>query len=104
MGNLLRSRRTQFLATLSSLVLSALVMVSAPSHARQGQAQPAPDDLEATVKQMTRIGTCFSPALAPDGKRLAFVSDLNGVPQVWIVPAAGGWPTLVTGFDDPVGR
>ncbi len=27
---------------------------------------------------------------------------MSGVPQVWTVPVAGGWPTLVTALGDPV--
>ncbi len=39
----------------------------------------------------------------PDGKTIAFVSDLNGVPQVWTVPTSGGFPRLVTSLEDQVG-
>ena len=60
-------------------------------------------DLEAAVARMARIGGCWSPSLSPGGDRLAFVSDLNGVPQVWTIAAAGGFPRLVTAFDDQVG-
>ncbi|HEX6186021.1 MAG TPA: S9 family peptidase, partial [Pyrinomonadaceae bacterium] len=35
--------------------------------------------------------------------QLAFVTNLSGLPQVWTMPAAGGYPVLVTAFDDPVG-
>jgi dipeptidyl aminopeptidase/acylaminoacyl peptidase len=63
----------------------------------------APDDLERSVTMMTKIGACWSPSFSPDGKRIAFVSDLNGVPQIWTVPTEGGWPNLVTALDDPVG-
>lgn len=38
----------------------------------------------------------------PGCNRIAFVSDLTGVPQVWTVPTDGGWPTLVTALDDQV--
>ena len=61
---------------------------------------PAP--LESTIKSMARIGHCFSPSFSPDASRLAFVSDLNGLPQVWTVPTVGGWPELVTSLDDQV--
>lgn len=61
------------------------------------------DELETSVKRMVKIGSCRSPSFSPDGKRIAFVSDLNGVPQIWIVPTEGGWPELVTALDDPVG-
>jgi dipeptidyl aminopeptidase/acylaminoacyl peptidase len=72
----------------------------------RAQAKPQPsaaDDLHASVALMTRIGACGSPSFAPDGKRIAFLSNLTGVPQVWTVPIDGGWPTLVTALDDPVG-
>ncbi len=63
----------------------------------------AQDDFERSVALMGRIGSATSPSFSPDGKTLAFVSNLNGVPQVWTMPASGGFPTLVTAFDDPVG-
>jgi dipeptidyl aminopeptidase/acylaminoacyl peptidase len=60
-------------------------------------------DLETEVARMAKIGACWSPSFSPDGSQLAFVSNLNGVPQVWIVDLAGGWPRLVTALDDQVG-
>jgi len=62
-----------------------------------------PEDLERTVALMARIGSCSSPSFSPDGKRIVFVSNLNGIPQLWMMPVEGGFPTLVTAFDDPVG-
>ncbi|MBI4860006.1 MAG: S9 family peptidase [Candidatus Riflebacteria bacterium] len=59
-------------------------------------------DLESTVSTMARVGRAFSPSFSPDGRRVAFVADLSGSPQVWIIPSAGGWPTQVTAGDDPV--
>jgi dipeptidyl aminopeptidase/acylaminoacyl peptidase len=61
------------------------------------------DDAGAMVARMARVGSCSSPSFSPDGRRLAFVSDLSAVPQVWTVAAEGGWPEAVTAFDDPVG-
>ena len=63
----------------------------------------AQDDLERSVALMGKIGSATSPSFSPDGKTLAFVSNLNGIPQVWTMPASGGFPKLVTAFDDPVG-
>ena len=59
-------------------------------------------EVEAAVAKMARIGFCVSPSFSPDGTSIAFVSDLNGIPQVWIVPSTGGWPRLVTTLDDQV--
>jgi Tol biopolymer transport system component len=39
--------------------------------------------------------------LAPRG-RIAFVSNLSGLPQVWTVDANSGWPELVTALDDQI--
>ncbi len=33
---------------------------------------------------------------SPDGKQVAFVSNISGRNNVWIVPAEGGWPTQLT--------
>jgi dipeptidyl aminopeptidase/acylaminoacyl peptidase len=60
------------------------------------------DDFERTIARMAKIGSCVSPSFSPDGSHLAFVSDLNGLPQVWTVPAKGGWPELVTALEDQV--
>lgn len=76
------------------LLLAAL---SAPAGA-------AADDLEARVAAMARVGGASSPSFSPDGGRVAFVSNLTGLPQVFTIPAAGGFPELVTSLDDPVGQ
>ncbi len=61
------------------------------------------DDLKRSVALMAKIGACWSPSFSPDGKQIAFVSDLTGIPQIWTVSASGGWPTQVTALDDRVG-
>ena len=63
----------------------------------------AADDVARLVELMAKVGFASSPSFSPDGKTLAFVSNVSGLPQVWTVPVAGGYPELVTAFDDPVG-
>lgn len=63
-----------------------------------------PQSLTERVTRMAKIGRAGSPSFSPDGKRIAFVSDLNGIPQVWVVRTQGGWPNLVTNDNDPVGQ
>ena len=63
----------------------------------------AADDLDTAVSRMSRVGFSRSPSFSPDGSTIAFVSNLSGLPQVWTVPAKGGFPRMVTSSDDPVG-
>src|SRR5256886_1359810 len=46
---------------------------------------------------MTRAigGTAWS----PDGKTIAFISNISGRNNLWLVPAEGGWPTQLTVSD-----
>jgi Tol biopolymer transport system component len=64
-------------------------LIFAPSLA---SAQGPAGELEAAVARMAKIGVAWSPPFSPDGKRLAFVTRLSGVPQPWTVPTEGGWP------------
>src|SRR6202166_4723497 len=36
---------------------------------------------------------------SPDGKTIAFVSNISGRNNIWLVPAAGGWPMQLTVSD-----
>jgi dipeptidyl aminopeptidase/acylaminoacyl peptidase len=62
------------------------------------------DDLERTVAMMAKAGFATAPSFSPDGKRIAFLTNISGLPQAWIVSASGGWPDQVTALDDPVQR
>lgn len=64
--------------------------------------QDTTDALTTAVSAMAKVGAAFGPSFAPDGRRVAVLTRLSGSPQVWIVPAAGGWPDQATAFDDPV--
>jgi dipeptidyl aminopeptidase/acylaminoacyl peptidase len=52
-----------------------------------------------------RIRAAYAPTFSPDGRRLAFLTDITGVPQVWEVRADGGppsWPEQLTFRDERV--
>lgn len=53
---------------------------------------------------LTKVGACWAPVFSPNGAQIVFLSDLNGLPQVWRVDLPGGWPTPVTVFDDPISQ
>src|SRR6476469_5538511 len=77
-----------------TLLLSLAEMTPAES--------PPPNDLERTVALMAKVGACWSPSFSPDGNKIAFLSNMSGVPQVYVMPATGGFPKQVTAFDDAV--
>ena len=87
-----------------SLMHRLLTITCAVSIAGLAQAQSArtSPDLAARVKAMAEIPSTFGAVYSPDGKRIAFLSNRTGVPQVWIVDAAGGEPKQLTQGDDPV--
>jgi dipeptidyl aminopeptidase/acylaminoacyl peptidase len=80
---------------LFAVILSSALAVIA-------ETPPTPDPLTTSVTLMARVGQCSGGSFSPDGKTLAFICDLSGVPQVWTAPTEGGWPTLVTALEDPV--
>ena len=46
-----------------------------------------------------KIRAAYGATWSPDGRRLAFLTDITGVPQAWEMPTSGGWPEQLT-FDD----
>lgn len=66
-------------------------------------AQPE-SQVEETIRLMAKVGRCWSPSFSPDGRELAFVSDLTGSPQAWRMSSAGGFPLAVSSFDEQVSR
>lgn len=60
------------------------------------------EQLQNSVAQMAKIRTTSAPSFSQDASRVAFISDITGVPQVWTVGSDGGWPELLTNLDDQV--
>ena len=49
-----------------------------------------------------RIRGAYGASWSPDGRRISFLTDITGVPQVWEVPAGGGWPDQLTFHEERV--
>jgi len=48
------------------------------------------------------IRSAYTPVWTSKDRRVAFLSDITGTPQVWAVDAGGGWPDQLTFFEDKV--
>ncbi len=49
-----------------------------------------------SIEKLYMTRTVGGTAWSPDGKTIAFVSNISGRLNLWTVPAEGGWPTQLT--------
>jgi dipeptidyl aminopeptidase/acylaminoacyl peptidase len=54
------------------------------------------------IERYLNIRSASSPSLSPQGDRIAFLTNITGTPQVWMISAEGGWPDQLTFYPDRV--
>jgi dipeptidyl aminopeptidase/acylaminoacyl peptidase len=52
-----------------------------------------------SIEKLYMTRAIGSSAWSPDGKTIAFISNISGRNNLWLVPAEGGWPTQLTVSD-----
>ncbi len=84
--------------TIVAQTLTALQAVTDPKQiASKPNAQAEPRGLTIEKLYMTRqVGR---PTWSSDGKSIAFISNMSGRNNLWLVPAEGGWPVQLTVSD-----
>ena len=49
-----------------------------------------------------KIRSSWGASWSPDARRVSFLTEITGVPQVWEVPVEGGWPEQLTFYEERV--
>src|SRR5258708_32490807 len=55
-----------------------------------------------TIQQYLNIKSATAPTFSPDGKRIAYLTNVTGTSQVWSVAIPVGVPRQLTNYDDTV--
>jgi dipeptidyl aminopeptidase/acylaminoacyl peptidase len=84
--------------TVAAQTLASPLAITDPKQiASKPNAQVEPRSLTIEKLYMTRqVGR---PTWSPDGKSIAFISNMSGRNNLWLVPAEGGWPVQLTVSD-----
>ena len=56
-----------------------------------------------SIRAFLQVRAASSPQWLDRGARLAFLTGITGIPQVWALPAGGGWPDQLTFGTERVG-
>lgn len=91
------------------LILSAIFVMTTTAFAQQPLATPqaitdaaklesktVADMQTFSIEKLYMTRQIGSSAWSPDGKQIAFISNISGRNNLWLVPATGGWPTQLT--------
>ena len=55
-----------------------------------------------TIEDFLDIKSAVAPSFSPDGNTVAFLSNVTGVFQLYVVPRTGGEPEQLTAYEDSV--
>ncbi|HEX8493997.1 MAG TPA: S9 family peptidase [Pyrinomonadaceae bacterium] len=85
------------------IALGALLLLSFSSTKTSAQAVAMSTQRERYgIDRYLNIRVSGSPTLSPTADRIAFLTNITGTPQVWMVNAQGGWPEQLTFYSDSV--
>ncbi|HXH69655.1 MAG TPA: S9 family peptidase [Pyrinomonadaceae bacterium] len=56
-----------------------------------------------SIERYLNMRSAGSPTLSVDGKRLAFLTNITGTSQVWMMDSSGGYPEQITSYQDNIG-
>ena len=80
----------------SALAQSALSVPTAITDPAKLESKTVPDMQTFSIEKLFATRGIGGSTWSPDGKQVAFISNISGRYNLWLVPATGGWPTQLT--------
>lgn len=82
-----------------AIALALFALLSCPT---QTNAEDLSSRPEFTARAVLQAGRCTFPSFSPDDSRIAFVSNLAGRPNIFVIDKKGGWPRQITALDEDI--
>jgi dipeptidyl aminopeptidase/acylaminoacyl peptidase len=82
--------------TISTLTAQSIPVPESITDPKQLQSTNVADLQNFSIEKLYMTRAVGGSTWSPDGKQVAFISNISGRSNVWIVPAEGGWPTQLT--------
>ena len=54
------------------------------------------------VEKFFSIRTIFGFTISPDGKKVYYITNTSGTPQIWSIPIEGGWTDQISTWKESV--
>lgn len=55
-----------------------------------------------SISQYFAIRSIFGVSVSPDSKTIAYITNTNGMPNIWTIPIEGGWASQITLADNAI--
>src|ERR1019366_1399769 len=101
----LETRNLTLITSLFAIVLAMTLTAFAQQPLTAPQAMTDPTKLQSktvadmqafSIEKLYMTRMIGDSTWSPDGKQIAFISNISGRNNLWLVPASGGWPTQLT--------
>lgn len=82
-----------------AISLAILVLLSNQLKAQSESLSTNPEFL---VRAVLQAGRCSCPSFSPDDSKIAFVSNLSGRQNIFVISKKGGWPKQITSLEEDI--